>query len=115
MKLRIPLYDNNNEEGCGCNNEDNEGSTLLNISAEKVMNVVLNELSEITEWDDVLSKWVKSNHLRLCWKRYEKLEWIDLKENGDVWNDILNCPQFVEQVRNMYYWLKIFTFNIIMI
>ncbi|CAB4488022.1 unnamed protein product [Rhizophagus irregularis] len=101
VKLRIPLCDNNNEEGSGCNHEDNEGSTLLNISAEKVMNVVLNELSEITEWDDVLSKWVKSNHLRLCWKRYGKLEWIDLKENGDVWNDILNCPQFIEQTHQL--------------
>ncbi|GES72911.1 PH domain protein [Rhizophagus clarus] len=101
VKLRIPLCDNNNEEGGGCNNEDNKVFTLSNVRAEEVINVVLNELSEITEWDDVLNKWVKSSNLRLCWKSYEKLEWINLKENGYIWNDLLNSPQFVEQAHQL--------------
>ena len=108
VKLQIPLYDECNEERGECQNlKDKQEPSLLNINAEEIMNVVLNELSDITEWSDVLNKWVNSNHLRLCWKRYERLEWIGLKEDGlqkdCFWNYLLSCPQFVEQVRNMFH------------
>jgi hypothetical protein len=103
VKLQIPLYDTNDEEGGGCEcNEDKQKPSLMKINAAEVMNDILNELSDITEWDDILNKWVKSNNLRLCWKRYERLEWITLEGDGlnkeCVWDDLLKCPQFVEQV-----------------
>ncbi|RIA97755.1 Pleckstrin homology domain-containing protein [Glomus cerebriforme] len=100
VKVRIPIYDNNNEEGGGCENNDEEPK-LKNLTAEKVLNVALNELSDIAEWSDVLIRWLKSNNLRLCWKRYEKLEWINSKGNESIWNDLLNCPQFVEQTHQL--------------
>ena len=88
------------------NLEDKQEPSLLNINAKEIMNMVLNELSDITEWSGELNKWVKSNHLRLCWKRYERLERICLEEDGlhekCVWNHLLRFPQFVKQVRNIF-------------
>ncbi|CAG8654638.1 17866_t:CDS:2, partial [Funneliformis caledonium] len=89
IKLQIPIYQN----------DDDENFSLLSMNAEKVMNAVLNELNFLTEQNDVLDKWVKSKDLRLCWKRYERLEWIDEKDH--VWNDSLKCPQFVEQTHQL--------------
>src|ERR1051325_3809201 len=63
VKLQIPLYDDC-DEGGGCQNlEDKQEPSLLNINAKEIVNMVLNELSDITEWSDVLNKWVKSNNL----------------------------------------------------
>ena len=60
------------------------------LNAEKIMNIVLKELSDYTEWDDILDKWV---NLIICdyVGRNEKLEWIDLKENGYVWKNLFRC------------------------
>ncbi len=78
VKLQIPLYEKN-------------------LNAEEVTKGVLNELDDFTEQNDVLNDWIKSNDFRLCWKKCERLEWISLEKDG-VWNDLLKCPQFVEQV-----------------
>src|SRR4051794_30907358 len=69
------------------------------ITAEDITKLVLDELSGEPEWDDVLHKWLKSCDLRLCWKRYDRLEWIVWEKNeGEIRNDLLACPQFIEGV-----------------
>ncbi|CAI2183773.1 16620_t:CDS:2 [Funneliformis geosporum] len=88
VKLQIPIYQN----------DDDENFSLSSMNAEKVMNIVLNELNYLTEQNDVLDKWKKSKELRLCWKRFERLEWIDEK---DVLNDLLKSPQFIEQTHQL--------------
>ncbi|CAG8441057.1 8832_t:CDS:2 [Scutellospora calospora] len=48
----------------------------FNITAEEITKIVLDELSGINEWEDVLNEWLQNSDMRLCWKRYDRLEWI---------------------------------------
>ncbi|RHZ67772.1 hypothetical protein Glove_299g29 [Diversispora epigaea] len=65
------------------------------LTAKEVTKVVSNELMEVEGWEDVLKN-NKNNDLRLCWKRYDRLEWIDWKKGEKNENRLLNCPQFIE-------------------
>ncbi|CAI2176254.1 11906_t:CDS:2 [Funneliformis geosporum] len=73
------------------------------ITAEEVTKLVLDELSGEPEWEDVLIEWLKSCDLRLCWKRYDRLEWIvwEKNEEGKARNDLLACPQFIEATHQL--------------
>ncbi|GBB85275.1 hypothetical protein RclHR1_11830006 [Rhizophagus clarus] len=75
-----------------------ENYQAYQITAEEVTRLVLDELSGEPEWEDILNEWLKSCDLRLCWKRYDQLEWIvwEKNEEGKVRNDLLACPQFIE-------------------
>ncbi|CAB4381650.1 unnamed protein product [Rhizophagus irregularis] len=75
-----------------------ENFQAYQITAEEVTKLVLDELSGEPEWEDILNEWLKSCDLRLCWKRYDQLEWIvwEKNEEGKVRNDLLACPQFIE-------------------
>ncbi|RIA85001.1 Pleckstrin homology domain-containing protein [Glomus cerebriforme] len=71
---------------------------VYQITGEEITKLVLDELSDEPEWEDVLCEWLKSCDLRLCWKRYDRLEWIiwENNEGGKIRNDLLACPQFIE-------------------
>ncbi|RIB17878.1 hypothetical protein C2G38_2186147 [Gigaspora rosea] len=70
------------------------------IAAEKITNTVLDELSGINELEDVLNEWLQNSDMRLCWKRYDRIEWIVWEKNDDDEkdrSDLLACPQFIER------------------
>ena len=48
VKSQIPLYDDCDEEGRGYQNLEDKQESLLNINAKEIVNMVLNELSDIT-------------------------------------------------------------------
>ncbi|CAG8520002.1 7697_t:CDS:2 [Funneliformis mosseae] len=60
-----------------------ERDQAYNITAEDITKLVLDELSGEPEWEDVLFEWLKSCDLRLCWKRYDRLEWIVWEKNEE--------------------------------
>ncbi|RIB14956.1 Pleckstrin homology domain-containing protein [Gigaspora rosea] len=69
------------------------------ITAEEITKTVLDELSGINEWEDVLNEWLQNSDMRLCWKRYDRIEWIVWEKNDDDEkdrSDLLACPQFIE-------------------
>ncbi|CAG8553080.1 7854_t:CDS:2 [Cetraspora pellucida] len=68
------------------------------ITAEEITKTVLDELSGINEWEDVLNEWLKNSDIRLCWKSYDRIEWIvwEKNDNEKDRNDLLACPQFIE-------------------
>ncbi|CAG8606842.1 497_t:CDS:2 [Acaulospora morrowiae] len=88
VKIRIPLED---------------GDRAFRVTAEEVTKVVLDQLSGVSEWEDVLNEWMEHGDLRLCWKRYDRLEWIIWEKNdGNVdRNDLLVCPQFIERTHHL--------------
>ncbi|CAG8573882.1 14357_t:CDS:2, partial [Dentiscutata heterogama] len=68
------------------------------ITAEEITKTVLDELSGINEWEDVLNEWLQNCDMRLCWKRYDRIEWIIWETNEGERDrcDLLACPQFIE-------------------
>ncbi|CAG8437623.1 6231_t:CDS:2 [Acaulospora colombiana] len=88
VKIHIPLED---------------GDRAFRLTAEEVTKVVLDQLSGVREWEDVLNEWMESGDLRLCWKRYDRLEWIIWEENDENIdrNDFLVCPQFIEETHQL--------------
>ncbi|CAG8666706.1 18693_t:CDS:2, partial [Racocetra fulgida] len=83
VRVRIPLED---------------GTQAFKITAEEITKTVLDELGGINEWEDVLNEWLKNGDMRLCWKRYDRIEWIVWEKNDSEKdrNDLLACPQFIE-------------------
>ncbi|CAG8805834.1 12228_t:CDS:2, partial [Racocetra persica] len=54
---------------------------VFEITAEEITKTVLDELGGINEWEDVLNEWLKNGDMRLCWKRYDRIEWIVWEKN----------------------------------
>ncbi|CAJ0916573.1 5705_t:CDS:10 [Entrophospora sp. SA101] len=73
--------------------EDEEGM-VHSLTPKKIIKTVLDELKGIVEWKDVLDEWLRRTELKLCWKRYDRLEWIYKEENQF---NILTCTQFIER------------------
>ncbi|CAJ0837130.1 4106_t:CDS:2, partial [Entrophospora sp. SA101] len=77
--------------------EDEEGM-VHSLTPKKIIKTVLDELKGIVEWKDVLDEWLRRTELKLCWKRYDRLEWIYKEENQF---NILTCTQFIERTHQL--------------
>lgn len=59
---------------------DDRGRTLMNdtpISANDMVKQCMNELRKVNEWKDVIDYWEKNYEIGLCWKIYDRIEWIN--------------------------------------
>jgi hypothetical protein len=58
---------------------DDQGRALMNgnpVSANDVVQQCMNELRKENKWKDVLTYWEKNYEMGLCWKAYDRIEWI---------------------------------------
>jgi hypothetical protein len=58
---------------------DETGQTLLNgspISTKGIIERCMAELRKLGTWNDVLDYWEKNYEMVLCWKRYDRIEWL---------------------------------------
>jgi hypothetical protein len=59
---------------------DEQGFALINgnlISSKEIMDRCMMELRKVIEFKDVLDYWEKNFGMGLCWKRYDRIEWLD--------------------------------------
>lgn len=78
----------------GVTSIDETGQTLLNgspISAKRIIDRCMSELRKLDTWNDVLDYWEKNYEMGLCWKRYDRIEWLkgthqpDQDELANTW------------------------------
>jgi hypothetical protein len=65
---------------------DDQGRALINgnpISANDIVQRCMNELRNVNRWKDVLNYWEKNYEMGLCWKRYDRIEWIKEAVNSN--------------------------------
>jgi hypothetical protein len=56
-----------------------QGEALVDgsfISAGTIIDRCLGELRKSSRWQDVLDYWEKNYEMGLCWKRYDRIEWV---------------------------------------
>ncbi|KAF1965800.1 meiotically up-regulated gene 56 protein [Bimuria novae-zelandiae CBS 107.79] len=63
------------------NDSDNEEAILKTMQEEQavaraLISQCLDQLDDSPEWADILDSWVSNQRMGLCWKRYDRLEWI---------------------------------------
>jgi len=69
------------------------------MTAEKVKETVLQQLRVVKEWGEVLDGWFRSDRVALCWKKYDRLEWIRSTNSSDTNNkSFIVGPQYIEEV-----------------
>jgi hypothetical protein len=64
----------------GANAVDEQGRPLLNgspISTNDIVERCMTELRKSTRWTDVLDYWDRKYEMGLCWKRYDRIEWLN--------------------------------------
>jgi hypothetical protein len=74
LQIRVNTY----REGATC--IDEQGQALMNgepISANDIVQRCMGELRKINRWQDVLDYWEKNYEMGLCWKRYDRIEWLN--------------------------------------
>ena len=67
---------------------DNQGQALVNgepISTNDVVERCMTELRKEMRLKDVLDYWQENYQMGLCWKRYDRMEWLsgNLDPGGD--------------------------------
>jgi len=67
---------------------DDQGKALVNgdpISTNDIVDRCMTELRKETRFRDVLDYWEENYQMGLCWKRYDRIEWLsgDLNPDGD--------------------------------
>src|SRR5579859_5670672 len=65
---------------------DEDGMAVLNghpITAKEVVKRCMDELRKETRFADVLDYWESKYEMGLCWKRYDRIEWITGSMKGD--------------------------------
>lgn len=78
---------------------DDQGRALINgtpISANEVVKLCMAELRKQSRWADVLDYWEKNYEVGLCWKRYDRIEWITGGPKSE--NDELAASWSLQQV-----------------
>lgn len=73
LQIKVNTY----REGAAAIDED--GNPLLNgnpISANDLVERCMKELQKSTRWRDVLDYWDDNFEMGLCWKRYDRIEWL---------------------------------------
>jgi hypothetical protein len=73
LQIRVNPY----REGVTSINE--QGQALFNgipISANDIVRRCMMELRKVNQWKDVLDYWEKNYEMGLCWKRYDRIEWL---------------------------------------
>jgi hypothetical protein len=63
----------------GVTSIDERGQALVDgnpISAIDVVQRCMAELRKAGTWDDILDYWEKNYEMGLCWKRYDRIEWL---------------------------------------
>ena len=69
------------------------------MTAEKVKKTVLQQLQVVKEWNEVLDEWFRSDQVALCWKKYDRLEWIRSTNPSDTNSKgFIVGPQYIEEV-----------------
>jgi hypothetical protein len=93
LQIRVNMY----REGPG--SIDEQGRALVNgepISANDIVHRCMDELRKVSRWKDILDYWEKNYEMGLCWKRYDRIEW--LKETTITGQDELAGSWSLEQV-----------------
>jgi len=69
------------------------------MTAEKVKNTALQQLRVVQEWGEILDEWLRSDQVALCWKKYDRLEWIRSNNSSDTNSKgFIVGPQYIEEV-----------------
>lgn len=58
---------------------DEDGTTLLNghpITTKEIVGRCMDELRKENRYADVLDYWERKFEMGLCWKRYDRIEWL---------------------------------------
>ena len=74
LQIRVNAYRE------GVVSTDEQGQELVNgkpISANDIVQLCMGELRKISRWNDVLDYWEKNYEMGLCWKRYDRIEWLN--------------------------------------
>jgi hypothetical protein len=69
------------------------------LTADDVKDTVLQRLQDVKEWNEDMSEWLSSDQVALCWKKYDRLEWIHATNAIDAnRTHLIVGPQYVEEV-----------------
>ena len=82
----------------GVETVDQEGKAMVNgnlITAEDIVERCMNELRKVARWTDVLEYWEKNYEMGLCWKRYDRIEWL---KGGESAQDELAASWSLQKV-----------------
>jgi hypothetical protein len=74
LQIRVNTYRE------GITSMDENGQSLVNgnlLSSQEIVEHCMQELRKVNEWKDILDYWDKNFEMGLCWKRYDRLEWLD--------------------------------------
>ena len=73
LQIRVNTYRE------GVTTIDEQGQALVNgqpISANDIVRRCMDELKKVSRWKDVLEYWEENYEMGLCWKRYDRIEWL---------------------------------------
>lgn len=65
---------------------DEWGQVLVNgnpISGNDIVERCMAELRKVGTWNDILDYWEKNYQMGLCWKRYDRIEWLERSRQLD--------------------------------
>ncbi|CAG8469894.1 6378_t:CDS:2 [Paraglomus occultum] len=72
------------------------------MTAEKVKKIVLQQLRVVKEWGELLDGWLGSDQVALCWKKYDRLEWICSTNASDINSKgLIVGPQYIEETHQL--------------
>ena len=80
LQIRVNTYRE------GVTSIDEQGQALINgnpISANDIVRRCMDELRKVAQYKDVLDYWEKNYEMGLCWKRYDRIEWLKGTMNAD--------------------------------
>ena len=98
LQIRVNTYRE------GITSIDDQGQALVNgspISANDIVRRCMGELRKVAQYKDVLDYWEKNYEMGLCWKRYDRIEWLKGTINTD--QDELAGSWSLKQVSKLNY------------
>ena len=102
LQIRVNTYRD------GVASIDEQGQALVNgepISTNDIVQRCMDELRKVSRWKDVLDYWEKNYEMGLCWKRYDRIEWLKGSTIAD--QDELAGSWSLKQVNPSITWLMI--------